>query len=248
MTPPAAPLRAVLLDFGHTLVHYEVPDRLLLESYRDAYALVARAHPTRPPPDDLVLRVAKRVLAAVRASHGRGEVEELDHHALFAQALAYHGYELAPDGVREIVALEHAAFARHLRVPLETLDTIAALRERGLQLGLVSNVSVPGPLMRRGLHALGVAELIDAAVFSSEIGVRKPDPRIYEAVLEALSVRAEQAVFVGDRVREDVVGPRTLGMRAVLTHEFRQESPNGTEPDGVIARFGELPAQLDRLG
>jgi putative hydrolase of the HAD superfamily len=244
---PRPPLRAVLLDFGHTLVHYEVPDALLLQSYREAHALVATAHPQSPPPDDLVLRVAQHVLTAVRASYDREELQELDHELLYAEALAHHGYALGADTVRELIDLEHAAFVRHLLVPDATLATLRELRARGLRLGLVSNVSVPGTLMRRALDALGVSEHVEAAVFSSEIGVRKPHPHIYQTVLDALGAQPTEALFVGDRVREDVHGPRALGMRVVLTHEYRQEPVDGAEPDGVIRRFAELPALLDRL-
>jgi putative hydrolase of the HAD superfamily len=241
------PLRAALLDFGHTLVHYEVPDALLLESYREAHALVAGVHPDRPPPDDLVLRVARQVVAAVRASYDREELDELDHEALFADALAEHGYHLGADRVRDLIHLEHTAFVRHLLVPEPTLAALAALQARGLRIGLVSNVSVPGALMRRALDVLGVAPYVEAAVFSSEIGVRKPHSRIYEHVLAALSVSPAETVFVGDRVREDVVGPRALGMRTVLTHEYRQEPPDGAPPDGFIRRFADLPALLDQM-
>jgi FMN phosphatase YigB (HAD superfamily) len=54
-------------------------------------------------------------------------------------------------------------------------------------------------------------------------------------------------VFVGDRVREDVQGPKSLGMRAVLTREWRQEDDPGVA-DFVIQRLDELPAVLNRLG
>ena len=237
----------MLVDFGHTLVHYEVPDALLLESYREAHALIATAHPATLPPDDVVLRVARHVLAAVTASYDRAEVVELDHHALYAEALAHHGYALGAALVQELAALEHTAFARHLLVPPTTVEALAALRARGLRLGLVSNVSVPGALMRDTLATLGIAAYFDTAVFSSEIGVRKPHPRIYQTVLEALGVAAAEAVFVGDRVREDVHGPHALGMRAVLTHEHRQEPPDGPAPEGLVQRFAELPDLLARI-
>jgi putative hydrolase of the HAD superfamily len=241
------PLRAVLVDLGYTLARWDVPDALLRTSYREAQAALAVARPDQAPPDDLLLRVTQHVGAALRASHERGDLAEQDHYALFAEALAHHGYALAPGAVRQIADLEHAAFVRHLRVPDATLRALGALRARGLRLGLVSNVSVPGALMRRTLAALGVAPYLDAAVFSSEVGVRKPHPRIYQAALAALSVAPAEALFVGDRVREDLVGPRALGMRVVLTHEYRQESPNGTSPEAVVQRFSDLPALVDRL-
>ncbi|TMG31944.1 MAG: HAD family hydrolase, partial [Chloroflexi bacterium] len=82
--------------------------------------------------------------------------------------------------------------------------------------------------------------------FSSEVGVRKPHPQIFTDALRKVGVDAARAVFVGDRVREDVQGPQRLGMRAVLTREWRQEDDPGAA-DAVIQRLGELPAVVDRL-
>ena len=247
MSGGAAPLRAALIDFGHTLVHYEVPDARLLESYREACALVASAHPGRTPPDDLILHVARHVLSAVSASYERSELEELDHYTLVGEALAHHGYALGSDLIQELAELEHRAFVRHLLVPDATHAALAELRARGLRLGLVSNVSVPGHLMRQALATLGLTDYFETAIFSSELGVRKPHRQIYETVLTALGVPAHESVFVGDRVREDIVGPQALGMRAILTYEFRQEPPNGAEPDALIERFADLPALVTDL-
>jgi putative hydrolase of the HAD superfamily len=246
--PAPRPLRAALVDFGYTLVHYEVPDALLLESYREAEALLATRYPDKLPPTGLVLRVARHVLAAVTASYERGEIEELDHHLLLAEALAQHGYEPGLDLLGELLDLEQAAFVRHLLVPEATHAALAQLRARGLRLGLVSNVSIPGTLMRRALDTLDLACYFDVAVFSSEVGVRKPHPRIYETVLAGLGVEPAQAVFIGDRVLEDIRGPQALGLRAVLTHEYRQEPPNGVQPDALVHRFADFPQVLEYLG
>jgi putative hydrolase of the HAD superfamily len=243
----AAPPRAALNDFGHTLVHYEVPDAQLLESYREARALVASAHPGRTPPDDLILLVARHVLAAVSASYERSELAELDHYTLVGEALAHHGYALGRELIQELAELEHRAFVRHLLVSPATHAALAELRARGMRLGLVSNVSVPGYLMRGALATLGLTDYFETAIFSSELGVRKPHRQIYETVLATLGVPAHESVFVGDRVREDIVGPQAAGMRAILTHEFRQEPPNGARPDGLVERFADLPALLTDL-
>jgi putative hydrolase of the HAD superfamily len=123
------------------------------------------------------------------------------------------------------------------------------LKRRGLKVGLVSNITFDGDSVRNDLDRLGLLDLFDAVVLSSEIGVRKPHPRIYQVALDGLGVLVAQAVFVGDRLVEDVRGPQTAGMRAILTHEFRIEEPTATSsvPDAVIDRLSKLPATLDLL-
>ena len=84
-------------------------------------------------------------------------------------------------------------------------------------------------------------------LFSSEVGVRKPDPRIFRVMLERLGVEPAEGVFVGDRVLDDIGGANGVGMRAVLTREFRQEEPEEITPDAVIERLPDLPDVVDRL-
>jgi len=86
------------------------------------------------------------------------------------------------------------------------------------------------------------AALMDAMVFSSALGRRKPAPEVYQAALEAVGVEADRALFVGDRVREDYEGPRSVGMRAVICVAHATEPP----PDGIptIASLKDLPGIL----
>jgi len=77
-----------------------------------------------------------------------------------------------------------------------------------------------------------------------EAATRKPASA--QEVVAGLGVEARRALFVGDRVKEDIQGPKTLGMRAVLTREWRQEEDPGLA-DSVIQRLGELPAVISRL-
>jgi putative hydrolase of the HAD superfamily len=79
---------------------------------------------------------------------------------------------------------------------------------------------------------MGLAQRLDFSVFSSEVGLRKPHPAIFERALDALDVEPEQALFVGDRLFEDIRGAAELGMTTVQALWFRaDEHPDGAEPD-----------------
>lgn len=122
---------------------------------------------------------------------------------------------------------------------------VGRLKESGLRIGVVSNTTTSPAILTAYLGHIGVAELVGAIVYSVEVGFRKPHESIYRQALERLNVAPGDAVFVGDRVREDVVGPQALGIEAVLTHEFRQEEPGASRPLAVIRSLSEL---LDVLG
>lgn len=234
-------LRAVLLDFGHTLVNYEADEDALLQSYREIHAYLDLVGVSREPvPDDLMLRVFRHLSEAITRSYHDGQLEELDCLALYDDAFRHLGYRLDAELLQTVLELDHRALARQFEVPAETLAAIRALRESGLQIGLVSNATPLGKVMRHDLAVLGLADLIDLAAYSSEVGFRKPHPRLYLTVVEGLGLRPEDCLFVGDRVKEDVLGSQSLGMAAVLTHEFRQEAPGEARPLAVIKRFPEL--------
>jgi putative hydrolase of the HAD superfamily len=86
--------------------------------------------------------------------------------------------------------------------------------------------------LQRDLDEMGVLERLDFTVFSSEVGKRKPHPDIFRRALEALEVAPEEALFVGDRLYEDVRGAGEVGMSTAQAVWFRaDEHPDGREPD-----------------
>jgi FMN phosphatase YigB (HAD superfamily) len=125
---------------------------------------------------------------------------------------------------------------------------LVALRERGLRLACVSNAFMPAEVLARilGERGLGDFELV---ISSCDVGYRKPHPAIYEEALAALALAPADAVFVGDRVVADVEGPAGLGMRTVLTHQYKQEDPASGRvlPDFVIGHLRELAGCIDQL-
>lgn len=91
--------------------------------------------------------------------------------------------------------------------------TLADLRARGLKIAVVSNWDAR---LRRIADGLGLVKLVDAMVISSEAGVRKPNPKIFERALELVGVAPNEAVHIGDVYDEDVVGARRAGLQGHL--------------------------------
>src|SRR6266542_1155380 len=231
----AEPVRAVLFDYGHTLVDFRRTEEALMAAYEQIRDRVEAAlYIQAPEVGHLIDRVA-----------GDGE---LDLVAVFDEVLsATLGLTVPADVVRHVVALDHSAYSKTITVSRETLGVLDALRDRGLALGLVSNVALLPHLMRADLEALGILERLDATTFSSEVRTRKPDPAIFADALGKLGVDPGAAVFVGDRLLDDVRGAQGSGMRAVLTREFRREEDPSVLPDAVVERLTELPGALEAL-
>ena len=103
------------------------------------------------------------------------------------------------------------AHAHHFELYEDVLPTLAALRDRGLKLGLLSN-SARDLDEFVGHHGLSV----DAVLTSRAHGKTKPHEAIFRHMLELLEVVAGDAVMVGDTIEDDVEGALGVGMRAVL--------------------------------
>jgi putative hydrolase of the HAD superfamily len=148
---------------------------------------------------------------------------------------------------RDDRALVEAMTARHYhpivdQVSLypEVASTLAELRRAGKKLGIVSNTIWPSAYPVADLERFGILPHFDAVVFSTDVGVSKPHPRIFESCLVALRVPAARAVFVGDRPFEDVSGAQRVGMRGVLkSHPQRTPLPT-VRPDALIDSLAEL--------
>jgi putative hydrolase of the HAD superfamily len=247
--PGSGAIRAVLFDYGHTLVDFGRTQEALMAAYTEIRDRIEAAlYMEAPEVGHLIDRVANEVDRLVAESYTQRRMQELDLVEVFDQVLlSALGLTVPADVVRHVVALDHSAFSRSITVEPEILDTLRNLRARGLRLGLVSNVALLPDHMRADLDALGIGELLDASVFSSEVGTRKPDAAIFRTALERVGVGPRECVFVGDRLYDDIGGARATGMRAVQTRQFRSEGEPDPVPDAVIDDLADLPRVLETL-
>jgi putative hydrolase of the HAD superfamily len=217
-------IRAVLFDWGDTLMQFAYAPELVEAGHRAGLAAIGHDH--RP---DLTEHFREEYEPLFWAA---GVIEEIEYPQLVRRLLGDFGIEADDEQLDRFLEAEHAAWDPARLLAAHTHPLLDALRERGLKLGLVSNAFDPGPLLHRDLERMGLTERLDFAVFSSEVGLRKPHPAIFERALEALGVAPEDALFVGDRLFEDVRGAAELGMTTVQAVWFRaDEHPDGAEPD-----------------
>jgi FMN phosphatase YigB (HAD superfamily) len=122
-------------------------------------------------------------------------------------------------------------------------EALAGLRTLDLRLGCVSNAFMGASTLHQIMVERSLGQHLEMTISSCEFGYRKPHPSIYEAGVQRMGVDASEIIFVGDRVEQDVVGPARLGMRTVLTLQYREEDPaaGAIKPDAVIRHLSELP-------
>ncbi|MFJ2399636.1 HAD-IA family hydrolase [Streptomyces sp. NPDC087843] len=115
---------------------------------------------------------------------------------------------------------------------LDALDVLRGLRERGVRIAVVSNV---GWDLRPVFDALGLTPYIDANISWYEVGVHKPDPRIFRLACDRLGVNPAEALMVGDERQKDG-GAEAVGCRHLPVEHLPVES----RPEGLQAVLGML--------
>lgn len=223
-------LETVFLDAGGVLVYpnwNRISDALRARGIHVDPAALARAEPYAKKKIDV-----RQTITATNDA-GRGW---LYFNLIFEQAGVPSGPEV--DAALEELHAYHRTSNLWEFVPPSVAPTLAALRQRGLKLTVVSNAN--GKL-RLLFDRLTLAGRVDRLLDSHDEGVEKPDPRFFEIALERSGARRENTIHVGDLYHVDVEGARAAGLRGVLLDEA------GLYPDVDCPRVRSLEELVDQI-
>jgi putative hydrolase of the HAD superfamily len=124
----------------------------------------------------------------------------------------------------------------------DVVPTLEAVRERGLIVGLITNMDGDGDDIAR---ELGLEEHLDLTVTSLEAGATKPDPAIFKAALSRAGAEPAEAMHVGDQLSSDVEGAASAGLTPVLLD--RDGIHRGYTAHPRIESLADLPALVDQI-
>ncbi|HUT25494.1 MAG TPA: HAD family hydrolase [Sumerlaeia bacterium] len=154
---------------------------------------------------------------------------------------------LADRGVREGAFAEELAELfpverRKLHVAFPDAEPVLKRLRGEFRLALLSN-GAPR-IQREKLEGSGLEGYFDAIVISGELGVGKPDPRIYHRTVEQIGVAPQEAVMVGNSLEKDFLGARRAGLRALWLNRDGEPCPEQVQPDAVIESLAKIPDLL----
>lgn len=235
-------LRAVLFDWGGTLMDDEWDEAIALEGHTAGLQALQR----ESLPD---AEAFARFLAEHESElFSPGGEDEIDIVVVMTRSFQRQGVDLTDDDVRLFLQASHDVWSSHWALGASTHALLEALRGRGLKLAVVSNTASPEWLLRPALERQGIRDRVDAIVLSSEVGKRKPHPAIFRRALSELGVAPDEALFVGDRLREDVFGASRVGMKTVQALWFRADDGAApVEPDYQAFTQMDVLNVADRL-
>ena len=164
---------------------------------------------------------------------------------VIAAASAELGMDVAEALLEEAATHHLDQWTPHITHDPEAAPTLAALKDAGLRIGLLSNTQWPRSFHEHFLERDGLVEFIDVRCYTSEMERTKPHPAAFRTLLDQMGVSASETVFVGDRLFDDIYGAKAVGMRGV--HRRDRGVPGyDIEPDAVIDRLPELIPLVDK--
>jgi putative hydrolase of the HAD superfamily len=218
-------VEAVIFDWGGTLTPWHIIDAAVLWS--------EICEPHFPPAE-----AAQQAAALLAAEDELWRLSRTEQRSATMTAL----FELAGVTVTEpLLASYVGAWEPHTFTHPDVAELLSRLRDRGIGIGVLSNTMWPRSWHEDVFRRDGVLDLIDGAVYSSEIDWNKPHPLAFQAAMAAIGVTdPARCVFVGDRPYDDVFGAKSAGMRAVLIPNSDVPQYDGAVPDAVISRLADL--------
>jgi putative hydrolase of the HAD superfamily len=230
-------IEAVIFDWGGTLTRWHDID-FHAESLALAHAVVESEHPVDVRAE--ALHRANQVIWGRSRDHQQSATVA----DLFTEAGLRHDPELL-GSYRDF-------WEPHTPTDAQVEPLWRELRGRGIRIGVLSNTIWPREWHEDFFRRDGVLDLIDGAVYSSEVPWTKPSPEIFRAAMAAVGI-AEPArcVYVGDRLYDDIWGAHNAGLRAIhIPHSDippEQLGHSVGEPDAVAHELTDIPALLDGL-
>jgi putative hydrolase of the HAD superfamily len=226
-------VRAVFFDLYNTLVRFDPPrERQQMEACR-AFGLevdLRGINKGYEVADQYWTEENARFPFTQRDEAGRSQF----YAAYQSLILKGAGVEAPPDLCLKIIS-HILRQERRFALFDDVVPVLTALKDKGVALGLISNISSN---IDQIYHGLGLSTYLGFVVTPDEVGATKPDPRIFLAALERAAVTAEEAIHVGDQYQSDVVGARGVGIKPLLL-----------DRDGVWSEVDDCPriAGLDEV-
>jgi HAD superfamily hydrolase (TIGR01509 family) len=245
------PIRALVFDLFDTVVDLDLARLPEVElGGRRIPSTAGALHAALPPHPAVGFEAFAHALRAVDREwreRAYGEGRELPTVERFGRLAAALGFE-DPELPARLTDIHMGMIEALARTPSHHAALLARLRGR-VRVGLCSNFS-HSPTALSILESAGLRPHFDALVISHDVGLRKPRPEIFEAVLAGLGTRPEETVHVGDNLDADVGGAAAMGLRTVwITRRVADPEATlvrhgGARPDWVVRDLGEVEALL----
>jgi putative hydrolase of the HAD superfamily len=240
-------IKAVLFDLGETILNFGKVKaiRLFRQGARLSYDYLKNCN----QPVGGFEYYCWRNLISLRISHFISSITKKDFNsmALLRKVGAKKGIRLDGRQWRQYAGLWYEPLRKTATTEPDIKQTLTALKNAGLKLGIVSNTFVNGHSLEKHLEQIGILDFFTVRLYSYEFDFRKPNPQMFKAAAERIGEAFENILFIGDRLDNDIIPALKLGMQAILKTAYTNLGKK--IPDGVlkINHLSELPALVSKI-
>jgi putative hydrolase of the HAD superfamily len=229
---PIENVRAVIFDLDDTITDFmSAADAAFLSAFSD----IAEEHDVAV--SDLHARYME-LFEEFYTLHLEGHVN-LEEFRVYRFSRAFELVGLPVDETFLDLTVDFQYYYDH---ELETFPgALEVLREldETYPLGIITNG--PTDAQWRKINKFHLSEIFEVILVSGQLGIAKPDPRIFDVALEGLRVAPEETIMVGNSLEHDHRGAINAGIRFVWANHRGSDLPDGwPEPDYVVGSFAEL--------
>jgi len=240
-------VRAVLFDLGETLLTFGKIDtaRIFAVGARSSYEYLKSLN----VPICGFGRYFWKNLVNLRIQRWISDLKgrDFDALAMLEKVGTKKGLKLSKEQWRDLAWTWYEPLGRMGRIEPDAKETLTALKESGLKLGIVSNTFVHGSSLEKHLRQFGILDFFTMRMYSYEFAFRKPDARIFKIAAERIGEPAENIVFVGDRINKDIEPAIAGGMVAVLKDAYTNAGKATPAGARRINHISELPGLISQI-
>lgn len=240
-------IRALLFDVNGTLIDIET-DEGLEEIYRAIahFLLYQGISLHRWEVRDLYFQIMQQQREGSAETFAEWDAVEVWREFLHTKASDY--TRSLPSEKREqlplfLAELHRGISRKRLRLYPQVQETLDQLRPH-YRMAVVSDAQSAFAVPE--LRAVGLVHYFNPIIVSGDYGYRKPDARLFQQALDALQVRPDQALFLGNDLYHDIFGAQQAGMKAIFVSYNQSDTAyQNIAPDYTISRFAELPQAVN---
>jgi 2-haloalkanoic acid dehalogenase type II len=240
-------IRCVLFDLGGTLIYFDGDWHAVLAESVQALTRELLSAGLNLDAQTFAATFLQR-LDAYYAERDSEFVQYTTHYLLVTLLEGLGIRDVPEDIFRRALRSMYAVSQAHWRAEQDAIHMLETLRAQGYRIGAVSNAGDDDDVQRLVDNA-GLRPYFEVILVSAAVGIRKPNPRIFQMALEKLGCLPAETVMVGDTLGADVLGALNSGLASVWITRRADTRDNqaheGTiQPDATIVSLSELPPLL----
>ncbi|HLB75134.1 MAG TPA: HAD family hydrolase [Sedimentisphaerales bacterium] len=246
-TASKGPIKAVLFDLGDTLLNFGriKPREIFAAGARLSYDYLKSLDQPVGGFKWYSLRslVSLRLCRWLSALRGR----DFDSLELLKKAGTKRGVRLTDKQWEHLTWLWYEPLTKIGQAEPGLKDTLAALKNSGLKLGILSNTFVHCSALEKHIEQLGILDFFDVRLYSYQFPFRKPDARIFKIAAERIGEAPQNILYVGDRIDKDIKPAIRAGMIAVLKDAHTNSGKKLPPGAARISRISDLPPLIKKI-